>query len=196
MFSQGIFGNPQRPTLQNRGPQNLQGQLQRQLDGQGILSSDQGMTNFMNRNRQRLLGARPSPGRLEPPRPNEPQITMGGGPADFYSPENQRRYNRGINPGVRLCRRRYILNRRVLHTPLVLDSESAFINFRIFHRYLPKIFFVILSAALAICAACCARIRSCAVSSRISATAICASIRSSVNSVCCRSFSLSRSRRS
>jgi len=95
MFSQGIFGNPQRPTLQNRGPQNLQGQLQRQLGGlrnqmrqqfeqtqgpettrfvemngeefrvtnpipvsprpsQGILDSDQGMTNFMNR--QRLQG--------------------------------------------------------------------------------------------------------------------------------------------
>ena len=82
----------------DRNPRNPSSPRERDmLGGQGILDSDQGMTNFMNR--QRLLGARPSQGRLEPPRPNEPQITMGGGPADFYSPENQRRYNRGINPG-------------------------------------------------------------------------------------------------
>ena len=69
MFSQGIFGNPQRPTLQNRGPQNLQGQLQRQLGG---------LRNQMRQQFEQTQGPE----------------TTGYSP---FPPQGG--YNRGINPG-------------------------------------------------------------------------------------------------
>ena len=102
MFSQGIFGNPQRPTLQNRGPQNLQGQLQRQLGGlrnqmRQQFERTQGpeTTNFVEINGEEFRVTKPIPVSPRPPQQQSTNFQIGIAPP----PPPPSNFNRGINPG-------------------------------------------------------------------------------------------------